>query len=259
MTIYTTRLLYAGESSDTYGGLKCTIESNNSDSNDEQTSLKISKIPYKKRFDYHYLDYSDPLIFKLTIANKDGTYIDANKERMLKKWLCKENRNWLNFDQIDAADKYFYCVIHNPRKISAGNLTIAIEFDVECDAGFAWSKLYQRTYTTSSGTLNFKFFNTVDFDGYLLSPIFIITPLVNGTIKIKNNTTGDEMIINNCVTTEVITMDNETERFNSNNGRVLLDDWNKVVIDFLEGINDITLTGNFSLQLEYRLPMRIGG
>lgn len=250
------RFIYANQSSDEFGVFKGSF-GNDTDSNDEASSLITSKTMFQEKWSLHGIEGSEPLKFKLTIAKSDGTYFDAYEERAIKKWLCKKKRHWLYIDQDDLANVGYYCILLNPQKVSVGLKSAGISFDVICDSNHAWSDLRTQRKLSSDGT--FQFIYHSDFDEDVLAPVFTITPLTDGNIKIENKTTKEEVSINNCITTEIITMDCENEIIESSTGRVLLDNWNRRFLQIIEGVNVIELTGNFVLDMEYRLPVRVGG
>jgi hypothetical protein len=259
MTIKEMRILFAGQTSDEYGTFKGYIGSTNTESNDEESELITTTNSFKDTWDFHYKKKSAPLQFPITLIKSDGTYFDSYEERAIKKWLVKEKREWLQIDQEDLSDIFFYCHLINPRKVDVGGNNAGIQVTCVCDAPWAWSGLRKKTYTTVDGTLTFNFNGMFDFDDYILYPQLIILPTINGITKIKNNTTSEEIIINNCVTTEQILLDCNTDKIQSSSGRIIISDWNKKTISIVEGINSFTLTGNYSLTFQYRLPIRVGG
>lgn len=105
----------------------------------------------------------------------------------------------------------------------------------------------------------FQFTNSTDYDDYILYPSIKLTPTIDGTISIFNSTTNETVTINNCVTTETITLDGWSDIIQSSSGRVLIDSWNKKFFSLANGDNNITLTVNFTMIMEYRLPVRVGG
>ena len=251
------RFIYANQSSDEFGVFKGSIGGFNTDSNDESSNLITSKTMFQDRWSLHGIEKSEPLQFKLMIAKQDGTYFTASEERAIKKWLCKKRRHWLYIDQEDLVDVCYYCILINPQKTSVGLMSAGISFDVICDTNHAWSGLRKQRKSSSSGT--FRFIFNSDFDEEILSPILSITPSVNGNITIKNKTSNEEISIKNCLSTEVITIDCDNEMIKSSNNRVMLDSWNKKFIHFIEGQNIVEMTGSFVLDMEYRLPIRVGG
>ena len=258
MTRNGSRIIYANQSSDEFGVFVGHIQTINEDTNDEETNIIQSKNRFKNTWDFHGLEQSAPLKFKMTLIKLDGTYIDSNDQRMLKKWLCKSNFNWLQVEQDDLNDINYFCIITNPRPVNVGVYTGGLEVDITCNSGIAWSEINKKSYTSNT-TYTFNFNLITDYDDYILSPIATIKPTSDGNISIKNNTTNKTITINNCVTTETIIMDGNKDIIESSNNRVLLDSWNKQFLEIISGSNSITLTGNFTMILEYRLPIRIGG
>ncbi|MDR2277387.1 MAG: phage tail family protein [Vagococcus sp.] len=250
------KIIYANQSSDEFGVFKGSF-GNDSDSNDESSSLITSKTMFQDRWSLHGIEKSEPLKFKLTLIKSDGTYFDAYEERAIKKWLCKKKRHWLHVDQDDLADVCYYCILINPQKVNVGLMSAGISFDVICDSNHAWTGIRKQRKLSSDKSFNFIF--NSDFDEDILAPIFTITPLSNGNIKIRNKTNNEEITINNCKTTETITIDCENEIIVSSSGRVLMSDWNKRFLQIIEGLNVIELTGDFILDMEYRLAVRVGG
>ena len=254
------RFLFGNKTSDEFDVFLASSLGSISRSNSaEVRSIVTTKNIFDNTFHFHRVNYDEPLRFDIIIANIDGTYIDNFKARELKKWLLTNKRQWFQVDQDDMSDIQFYCIATSAELIDIGSYTGGMLIEFLCSDPWAWTGIKKKTYQTSSGTLTFNFYNTTDFDEYILSPIFKITPTSNGSISVKNNTTNVTLTINNCVTTEVITIDNKTDKIVSTNGRVLLDSWNKRTIDFIDGVNSVTLTGNFKLDIEYRLPVRVGG
>lgn len=259
MTINGYRFIFANHSSDEFGVFKCTIGSQTNETNDETTNLRLSKNPFKETWDFHGLEYTEPLKFKLTIAKQNGDFINSDEQRELKKWLCKDSFNWLQVEQDDMNNIYYFCILNNPRPVDIGSMTGGYEFDCTCNAPYAFSGLYKKKYTTTNGALTFNFNVFSDYDNYILYPMIAIMPTANGNVQIKNNTTNQMVAIENCITSETIKMDCKNDIIESSNGRILIDKWNKKFLYFVEGKNKLTLTGNFALHIEYRMPIRIGG
>lgn len=258
MTINEQNFIYANESSEKYGVILCTFDTATTDTNDEETNIITSTTPYKDTWDFHILEKAEPLQFSLTIAKKNGTYFDAYELRAIKKWLCKGNRNWLQIDQQDISNAYYNCILTNPRPVDVGMRNAGLQFNVTCDAPYAWSELKDKSYscaTTKQILINID----ADFDNYVVYPILTIKPSANGNISIKNISINKEIVLNNCLSTETIYFDCRNYKIKSSNGRVILDNWNKNNLGFRDGNNSLTLTGAFVLQIQYRTPIRIGG
>lgn len=251
-------MVYGGQSTEEFNSIVCDWQNINTDSNDEASELIVSTTPFINTWHLHDVQKTEQLTFPITICDKDGEYIDAEKERCLKKWLMKNRMDWLSFDQDDLYDTFYKCVFINPVKNSVGKMTGSITFTAVCDSGTAWTGLRTRSYSCVDNS-SFTFVLSSDYQEYELYPIIKITPTENGNISIINNTTNKTLTINNCVTTETITIECDRNRIYSSNNRVILDDWNKVYFSLVEGKNNVALTGNFVMRIEYRLPIRVGG
>jgi phage-related protein len=259
MAIKGYRFTYANQSSETYGVIKCDIDSIDTSSNDEESSLITSTTAFKKTWDIHGIKKEAPLQFKLTVCQPNGDFIDTYKERELKGWLCKNSYNWLTVDQEDFNNIAFYCQMSNPQKVNVARDTAGISYSVTCDSQFAWTNLKSKSYSTVNGDLGFNMNLQMDFDEDEISPVITITPSSNGNIFIANTTIGQIVKIENCVTNEVIVLDGNNGKIKTSIGGVLLDRWNKQFLTLRNGKNNLDLTGNFTMKLEYRLPIRIGG
>jgi len=258
MTINESNFIYANEDSISHGVFLCSIETVNTDTNDEESNIIMSTTPFKDTWDFHGLEKSNPLQFTLTIAKTKGGYFDAYELRTIKKWLCKSSYHWLQIDQSDISNAYYYCILTNPRPVNVGKMNAGLEFTVTCNAPYPWTDLLSKVYTvTGTKTLSINIQN--DYDDYIVHPILTITSTSNGNINILNNTTNKTITFNGCTTNEIITLDSRNYKIKSSLNRVMLDHWNKNVLELIEGVNSISLTGNFTLKIQYRLPVRIGG
>jgi len=259
MTIGNGRFIYANESSDKYGVILCSIGSINTESNEESSTVITSKTALQKKTDFHALQYNEPLRFTITVVKQDGNLMDSYDERKIKKWLCKSEQNWLQIDQEDLHNVWYNCILNNPRKDNIAKKTGGITFNVECDWGGAWTSRYQKSYKTVNNYLQFSFPFSSDFERDILAPFMKITSLSDGDITIRNMTSNQSFILKNCKANEIIIFDNDNHIFETSELRVLLDDWNKQFFELVEGNNIIELHGNFQMDLEYRLPIRVGG
>ncbi len=251
--------IYANEKSEKYGVILCSISDTTVSSNEESSSIISSKTAIQRTTDFHSLQYNEPLKFNITICKINGRYMDSNDERIYKKWLCKTERNWLQIDQPDLYDVWYNCIITNPIKDNIAKKTGGLTFSVECDWGGAWTHLYKKTYTTLNNYLQFNIKYFSDFDNDILTPILKITAKSNCDIQVNNITTKKVFSIKNCKRNEIIKFDNTRQIFNTTEPRLLIDDWNKRFFELAEGFNTIELIGDFIMELEYRLPLRVGG
>lgn len=251
--------IYANHESKEYDvQLATSFDSQTRMGNVETRSLLTSQNPVTGIFNLHEVKYDQPLRFDIIIVNCDGSFIDTSKERELKKWLMRNKKYWFQVEQDDMCGFSYYCIATESQILDVGAYSGGMKITFECDTYHAWTELKKKTYTTSGGTLSFNLNGIVDFEDYITYPTLTINPTSNGNIRITNNTTGQIITINNCVSGETIILDCSNDIVESSNGRILVNDWNVEFLELKSAINNITLTGNFTLKMEYRLPVRIG-
>lgn len=257
MTIQECNFLYAGRSSEEFNLIMVDF-SEPTASNDESSELLLSTTPYRRTWSLHAVQKSEPLKFRITLCKSNGEYLDAYEESEIKEWLIKDNFNWFSVDQTDLANTNYFCILSNPQKVNVARRSGGISFDVTCNSQGAWSNLMTKNYVSTT-TYTFNFYNHVSYDKFELLPTLTITSNANQNISIKNNTINKTVTINNCLSGETIIIDSENDLIDTTATRNIIDAWNVETLSLVKGNNSVTLTGNFLLKLEYRLPVRIGG
>ena len=251
--------LYANESSSSYGvGMASSFGSTSRSGNSENRNIITSKNSFNNKFDLHGVTYDDALSLDIIIYNLDGTYIDSAKERSLKKWLLKNNYNWLQFDQPDLDNLQYHCIANSCEMLDVGSYSGGMKISFVCSEPWAFSELKKKTYTTVSGALNFSLNSVIDFDEYIIYPQIEINCLTSGTCSVKNNTTNETMTFTGCSIGETIMIDCASDKLKTSLGTVIIDRWNKNGVSLIEGNNSFTLTGGFKLIMQYRDPIRVG-
>jgi len=263
-TIQGWRFIFNDKSSDEYGvllvyGFSSSQSSNQS--NDEETVILTEKIKGSDKFRLIGVEYPNPLRFQIAICNEDGSFIDAYKQRQLKKWLCrKDEYHWLKVYQDDLNDVRYHCMITYSNMENVGAMTAGMYFNVQCDSPFAYTSEKIKTYTCTNSVLNFDFYYDSDFEkeDNLYRPTLIITSATNGTIEVKNNTINESLRFTNCTNGEIITVSEDGTPSTTAN-RVIIDDWNYGDFYLVDGKNSITISGNCTLKIIYYYKIRVGG
>jgi hypothetical protein len=140
--------------------------------------------------------------------------------------------------------------------LNVSSYTGAMKVTFQWDAPWAWSDIKKKSYICNS-TLNLGLNLDIDFDQYLIQPTLQIKALANGIINIKNTTTNETIEFTGCVANEEIILECDSDKIVSSQGNII-SRWNKNTISLKQGINNIVLTGNFSMTMSYRLPIRVG-
>lgn len=241
-----------------YDVMICSMENaNNYSTNEEATNEIITKSIGTDSWSLHGTEYTTPLSFKITILDKNGKSLDIVRQNSLKKWLCKEKREWLCINTYDYIQPFYYCRFTNPtREIIFGNI-VGLTFTVVCDAPYGYSPIQEYKYTVN-GTKTFKLILETNYVEKCIYPKITIKK-ATGTIKIVNYETGEVVIIDNCVNTETITLVCGKDIISTDSSHDVISDWNKKTISLIDGVNELFIIGSCEIKFEYRLPMRVGG
>jgi hypothetical protein len=251
--------IFNNESSQQYGIVMASaIGSTSRSGNIETRNIITSKNKFSNTFSIHDVTYDNPLQFDLIVYNEDETFIDADKERILKKWLMKNKYCWLQILQDDLSSVNYYCIASSCELIDVGVETGGMKITFQSDSPWAYSDLKTKQYVCN-GTSNINLFLDLDFDEYCVLPNIKVSNLGNdNTISIKNNTTNELVEFYHCVLFETILLECQSDKISSSYNRQMIDNWNKNSLSLIQDSNSITLTGYFQLTLEYRIPIRVG-
>lgn len=252
--------IYNGISSKEYGiKLATSIGSITRSNNIEVRDIVISNNSTSKTFGFHGIKYTSPNTFDLIIYKEDGSFINEYEERQLKKWLMSSNMHWLYIDQDTLNNIEFYCIGTKAEMIDIGAYSGGMLISFQCDSTSAWSKQIRKSYTTVGSTLNIKLRIDTDYDDEIIKPTLIITPKSNGDISIQSITRNEIVTITDCSNDETIILDGLNGKVNTSGNGLLINRWNKQFLKLQDGVNSITLTGDFTFQIQYRQQIRIGG
>lgn len=225
-----------------------------------ETELNTQKTPHCSKFHITEQEYSKPLSFNFQIVNKDGSDIDENKERSIKKWLCKRGEyHKLEIDNIRFNNVWFLANISNSQLLVVSDV-VGMEFTVTCDAPYGYASSLPKNYniTTSNQQINLYIDND---DDSLIYPDLSITILENCNFTITNSTEPLHRIfsINNAKVNEVITIkgcipDIETSLASHN----IWKDFNKRWLRFKDGLNTLTVSNKCNITLSYNEARKVG-
>ena len=251
--------IYGGISSQEFGlkiasGFGSTTRLGNVETREIITSYN----PSNKTFGFHGIKYSSPSTFDLIIYKEDGTFINVDEERQLKKWLLTSKYNWLSVNQDSLNAISYYCIATQCTILDVGAYSGGMLISFQNDSTGAWSNINTKQYSIS-GTQSFKLYMDTDYDDEFILPIVTIAPTSNGNISINNATRNEEIIINNCTLGEVIILDSFSGKISTTSNNLLINRWNKKYLKLHDGYNNIILTGEFNLTIKYRQQIRVGG
>lgn len=250
--------IYNGISSQEFGlKIASSFGSTTRSGNVETREIITSYNSSNKTFGFHGIKYNSPSTFDLIIYKEDETFISVDEERQLKKWLMPNKYNWLSINQDSLNAISYFCIATQCSILDVGTYSGGMLITFQNDSTGAWSNINTKQYSVI-GTQSFKLYMDTDYDDELILPIVTITITSNGDISIKNTTRNETIIITNCILGEEIILDSFSGKISTTSDALLINRWNKRYLKLQDGYNDILLTGNFDLKLQYRKQIRVG-
>jgi len=110
---------------------------------------------------------------------------------------------------------------------------------------------YITNYTSTSTASSYNINNLSNVDGYSY-PEFTILTTTSGNVKIENITEGIDFELTGLNNAETITVDNERKILTSSTGLRKLGVFSKEWFKLVPDVNNIKLTGNFTLETKIR-------
>jgi len=188
------------------------------------------------------------LSFPCAITSPDE--IVADESRFISNWLFGQmTYKKLQIVQDDMLGSYFNCFLNNPQTLRIGNKIHGYQFEVVCDAPWAWAfeKTLTKTYTDAWVSDEMAFINTSDNNDYVYPELVITHGSLSGDITIMNATDDHrEFILTGLTSGEVITMDNDRGIISSSEGLLRMDNFNKNWFRLLPGYNSLHFYGRIT-------------
>lgn len=256
------RFVFDGIPCNEYGVMCVSFSSSSMETISAQESeLETEKSIRGDTFHITSQKYIKPLSYTIQIVNKDFSPISSIQERALKKWMCQRGKYKL-FCVLEKryADIWFYANINNPKSIYVCD-TVGLEFTVNTNAPFGFSDIRDKKWILEGNDIIEDLY--VDNDEELpIYPTLIITMNEPGTLNLSNQTltnVANTLTINNCVASEVITLECEYPHISSSiPSHNVFDDFNKYWPYLVDGYNKITVDKSCAIELQYREYRKVG-
>lgn len=210
-----------------------------------EQSVPGRSAPYYVRVD------SEPLSFPIAIALIDRDY--RNQLRDVARWLFTDEYKPLYFES--NPHRVFYAMFEGDSSLIHNGLKQGyITLNVRTNSPFGFSPPKSEILDVR-GSLTKEFFNEGDVR---IRPTLVITKRGVGNVSIRNNHTGEELIIQDMLDGEVATLDCTNEQIYSSYEksvprRYLFDKHNDVWLDWNSYENNqYTFTGDFVVDFQYQ-------
>ena len=260
--MFATDFEYDGHYLSDFGFTICSFNG----SSDTETVSAGSKISfntvsthYGKRFNLAGTQYDECITATFDICKdmcQDDNFVITNDEyRDIMRWLNR--REFLKFrilyDEDDDREFCYYEASFNVDKIMSDQGLVGLELTLETNKPFGYGQEQYFSWTMTGGSSK-SLYDMSDEIGYTY-PSVVITLMEAGDLQITNDLEPCMMVINNCSSGEVITIDGETHIITSSlDSHKICDDFN---FDYLRIGNTINnrinkITCSLTCKLEIR-------
>lgn len=269
MAFLAKRFEYNGKSSDTDFGLAiCSFDDNTQSEAD--THLRMEPIYTETLSSAYRVDYgakyADVLAPSCSVVHTDGSDFTTAQKRDFLKWLTGSRElKWLRiigydypeFDEDEAAN--ILCRITNVLEQKIGDRTVGFTIEWTANSPYAFSDIVEISEEiTGESTIEIDNDGDESFD-YVYPVITFENSQAEGSLSIENATTNKTLSIENLGENEIITIDNLNQIITTDSTyRVFGDDFNRVWFKLAPGENTVSVTGNGSINIKYRLPLKVG-
>ncbi len=192
--------------------------------------------------------------------------LDAPNYSDVSSWLFGQQQyGILRICQNDMLEIYYRCFLINPQITRIGNFIRAFTTTVLCNSPFAWAEPITETHTYNpnaySITDNITFLNRSANVFYTFpTNVTIVGNIFGGSVSITNISDVNRQFIYILAPNETIVFNCDLQIITSNLVTYPLVNFNKNFLRFVQGINNLIVTGNISsLSISYDVAVKIGG
>lgn len=279
MPVYCTEFTFDGISSKQYNLILCSFDGGQSGEITAGNHIEFTtfKAPNSSQWMKTGASYSEQLTFTFQVckynramAGQDAP-ISERELAFLLRWLVQKDYKWLQFIQEGYENIFYHCQISAERYMIGGQC-YGLNLTVTCDAPYGWSEILT-TSISSSTTKTVRLYDSSDEIGEIYPNIMICAGNPSGTqdIQIENSLTGRCMQIRNCLPGEKISIKNmridssewkfeELENLYRGHHETLYHDfnydWLTIGNTFDSRENLITVTGNCTVSMDWRVPRK---
>lgn len=266
---------YAGKLLSDFGCIVCTITSNNGVSTtDIGNQITFNTIPtnHTTKFKLVSSEYSDaytapPFQICKSPCNADDQhdmYFSEMEVRDIMRWLNR--KRFFKFKPIYDDGEYamiYFNGSFNVQTITYGSNVIGMELTLQTDAPFAHYEPIEYNITLSSQNGTFVINDISDEVGYIYPDIVEIQCLSDGKLTVSNSKDSNNVVVNNCVSGEKITLIGESKIIESSvYHQKLFNDFNynfpKIHNDYNDGENIFSVSIPCKIHMSYSPICKVG-
>lgn len=275
--------IYNGENSDDYNLTIAWIDSSDIDVSENGLNLSLEKTKNKlSNTTNTYGTQSENIVINFSVTKKDFTEITRLESIQINEWLTSSSTpKFLAFNDNDSYPLHYYGVCTQIEDVIVGGKLVGKELRFETNSPFAFSKKVEKKYDVIDSHV-FRINNTSNAINNIIYPKIIISA-TSSTVVIENVTDKKSVTINtNDIPSEsdgvkYIKLNSYNMSATDENNRLIpiyklgwnntyksfisaINDYmtNVYWLRFIKGMNEIKITGNCKITIEYEFPRKAG-
>ncbi len=257
---------YDGISCGSFGLMLYDIEGEGSDGDVPVSSVSIVDETVGSRWKpfFYGIKHEEKLEFEITFG-LSMQRIEANQPLTrseiaeVSSWISgHEKYKWLEFEEDDAENYMFRCIITQLRVVEYGKSMWAFRANVVCDSHFAYMrpKVYKHQIAgakeitiTNEGTLNGYYYPSISF-----------RPNNGGSLQITNLSDNNRCLSLTNIPADIteLVVDNENGVITCNNDTNMYEHFNFKFLRFKKGDNRLRIECNGEVKITCVYPVSVG-
>ena len=235
------------------------------DNGETDSFLSVESI-YTDNFDgtmsYDYgAKYTEKARLYITMVKNNYSDFSRMELREVINWLSGLRKvSWLDLYNDDSREISFSFLgrVIDIKLQKMDSRIIGLKVEFQSVSPWAYSAIKRHDITLNGTTSLYPICNCSDEDSIYVYPKVVFTNKVtNGSLRIYNTTTREEVVLNNLAMNEVITMENKII-YSDNTAKIFGNDFNFTWLRFTQGYNHINMTGTGHVTIEYRDIYKVG-
>lgn len=275
--------IYNGENSDDYNLTIAWVDSSDLDVSENGLNLSLEKTKNKLNNTTNtYGTQNENIVINFSITKKDFTEITRLESIQINEWLTSSpTPKFLAFNDNDSYPLHYYGVCTQIEDIIVGGNLVGKELRFETNSPFAFSKKVVKKYDVTDSHV-FRINNTSNSTNNIIYPKVIL--FTSSPVIVLENVTDKKSVT---ISTSLITAESDGQKY------INVDSYNMSVTDkdnrlipiyklgwdnsyksyvsitndymtniywlrFIKGLNEIKITGNCKITVEYEFPRKAG-
>ncbi len=247
---------YDGIPSEKYNLYLFYISASDIAQTNEKYSPRLMTLPQSYNKVLSGYEPSDPLSFEIYVTSEEP--IDAHKRRQINKWLMGRNEfKEFRVHQPDLLSVSYRCIFTEQETVYIGN-NHYLRLVAYCDSQYQYGTP-QIINKNVNGLIEFDYYNKSDVYDYIYPTVEITMGSSGGNVTITNHTDNDRVFqFTGLSGSEVLNIDNKNKIIKSSTLIYRLSNFNKKWFRFKDGLNSLSMNGNFDVVIKSPLLKRVG-